>query len=156
MQAGFTYLMLLWWVAISGVMLMALAQRWSTESQREREKEMVFRGEQIRRAIEAYASVPVREGMSPYPSNLADLLQDERPGPDAHGQRHHLRRLWPDPVTGGAWGLLREGEGIKGVYSTSPKEPLAAPAGVQRFEDWRFEAQAPPPAMPPSAPDSAM
>ncbi len=64
-QRGFTYLMLLFWVALSGVMLMALAQRWSTESQREREKELVFRGEQIRLAIEAHASVPVREGESP-------------------------------------------------------------------------------------------
>lgn len=137
-QAGFTYLMLLWWVAISGVMLMALAQRWATESQRQKEMDLAFKGEQIKQAIEAYAKVPVQQGMSRYPAQLKDLLEDKRTGT----ARHHLRRLWPDPMTGKPWGLVKDQEGIKGVFSLSQKTPLRGPAGVLAFPDWRFEAAA--------------
>lgn len=136
-QSGFTYLMLLWWVAISGVMLMALAQRWSIEAQRQKEMELVFRGNQIKRAIEAYAKVPVKEAAaSNYPPSLEDLLEDKR----LSDPRHHLRRLWPDPLTGGAWGLIKDKSGIKGVYSTAGMAPLRAPDGILRFSEWRFEA----------------
>lgn len=52
--AGFTYLALLWWVAISSVMLAALAQQWGIESRLQREIELVFRGEQIKAALVSY------------------------------------------------------------------------------------------------------
>ena len=95
-QAGFTYLMLLWWVAISGVLLTALAQRWTIEAQRQKEMDLLFKGSQIKAAIEAYAKVPVQEGVGRYPAELKDLLEDKRTG----AARHHLRRLWLDPITG--------------------------------------------------------
>ena len=41
---GFTYLMVLLWVAISGVMLMALSRAWLLESRRERDTELIYRG----------------------------------------------------------------------------------------------------------------
>lgn len=134
-QSGFTYLMLIWWVAISGVMLAALADNWSHAMRRQREAELVFRGEQIRKAIEAYHQVIVPGGASQWPTQLEDLLEDRR-GPVVV---RHLRRLWPDPITGdAAWGLLKEGTGIKGVYSTSPARPLAGPEGVDQYRLWFF------------------
>ena len=135
-QRGFTYLLLMGWVAASGFMLMALSQNWVLDARRQREAELVFRGEQIRHAIESYQRATV-EGQSPWPLTLADLLEDKR-GPVV---RHHLRRLWPDPVTGsGVWGLVKQGNGIKGVFSQSPQAPVAPPEGVRQYASWRFEA----------------
>ncbi len=132
---GFTYLMLLWWVAVSSVLLAALGQSWAIEARRQREAELVFRGEQIKAAIQSYRDAtpgPVKQ----LPKRLEDLLEDAR-GPAI---RHHLRRLWPDPISGSKqWGLVREGDTILGVYSESEQPPLRAPAGVARYEDWRFE-----------------
>lgn len=132
---GFTYLMLLWWVALSGLMLAALAQSWVLDARRAREAELVWRGEQFRQAIEAYASVPVGEGQSQLPRRLEDLLEDRRSGE----LERHLKRIWPDPMTGRTeWGLVREGDGITGVHSLSTARPLNAPEGVLRYEQWTF------------------
>ena len=35
-EGGFTYLLLLWWVALAGVMLMALGESWSMQARRDR------------------------------------------------------------------------------------------------------------------------
>ncbi len=135
---GWTYLMLLWWVAISGVMLMALGRSWSLEAQRQREAELVFRGEQIRAALASYSKAGEPAGQ--YPATLDALLEDKR-GPQL---QRHLRQLWPDPVTGKAeWGMVRdESNGIRGVYSTSQRAPLGGPTGALSYADWRFEVQA--------------
>jgi len=138
---GFTYLMLLWWVTIGSVMLAALGQQWGMASRRERDTELAFRGEQIRVALEAYAQVPVLEGQRRLPMDLRELLEDQRSGVTLH----HLRRAWPDPVTGRDWGLIRHQPdgGIKGVYSLSRRKPVRPPAGVASYKDWRFEAATP-------------
>lgn len=135
-QSGFTYLLVLWWVAISGVMLAALAQSWQMAARREQEAELQFRGAQIKAAIEAYAKVPVASGASQLPLRLEDLLADTRTGI----LKRHLRQVWADPITGGAWGLIREGKGIRGVYSPSNRAPLSAPKNVPRYRDWFFQA----------------
>lgn len=138
-QRGFTYLMLLWWVALSGLMLAAMAQSWTLDARRAREAELIWRGEQFRVAIEAYASVPVAEGESRLPGRLEDLLEDRRSGE----VQRHLKRIWRDPLTGRAeWGLVREGEGesggIAGVHSLSRAQPVNAPDGITRYDQWRF------------------
>ncbi|HEX5357283.1 MAG TPA: type II secretion system protein [Aquabacterium sp.] len=136
-QGGFTYLMLIWWVAISGLMLAALAENWSHAMRRQREAELVFRAGQIRQAIEGYHKVITPGGTAQWPTQLEDLLDDRR-GPTP---RRHLRRIWPDPITGdGKWGLIKEGAGIKGVYSNSEAQPLAAPDGVDQYRQWLFVA----------------
>jgi type II secretory pathway pseudopilin PulG len=136
-QRGFTYLLLLWWVAIGGVMLAAMGQQWLMADRRERDIELADRGEQIRIALQAYADVPVTPGQSRLPARLEDLLEDHRTG---HLVRH-LRRVWSDPVTKGPWGLLRapDGIGILGVYSRATAVPVRPPKGVNTYADWRFE-----------------
>lgn len=138
-QSGFTYVLLLWWVALSGLMMAALGQGWSLDARRAREAELIWRGEQFRVAIEAYASVPVGEGESRLPKRLEDLLEDRRSGE----VQRHLRRIWPDPLTGRAeWGLVKQGdgqdEGIAGVHSLSTATPVNAPDGITRYDQWRF------------------
>jgi type II secretory pathway pseudopilin PulG len=134
---GFTYLMLLWWVAIGSVMLAAMGQSWSIESRRIREQELVFRAGQIQSALQRYHDAT--EGpVKVYPAKLEDLLEDSRSG---HVKRH-LRRLWPDPITSSQdWGLVKEGVQILGVYSRSLKVPLSPPEGVKAYSDWAFMAQ---------------
>jgi len=100
---GFSYLGLLFFVAITAAALAALGQAWSTAAQRERERELAFRGGEIARAIESYAkAVPPQSGLN-YPTRWEDLLEDRR----GAKTRHHLRRLYADPFTGKAdWVLI--------------------------------------------------
>ena len=53
-QRGFTYVGLLLAVALAGVALAAAGTLWSTVAQRDRELELLFVGDQYRRAIGSY------------------------------------------------------------------------------------------------------
>jgi type II secretory pathway pseudopilin PulG len=152
---GYTYLLLLFVLAIGGAGLAALGQRWQTLAQRERETELIWRGLQLRDAIERYvaASPPGAAGL---PATLQDLLQDRRQSTP----RHWLRQLYADPFTGAAdWVLLRHPEGgIQGVASRSTRPALrrhGLPAGVTvvdsalpRVADWQFKTRYEPPPKP--------
>lgn len=112
---GFSYLLLLFSLALAGAALAALGSSWQQAAQRSREAELIFRGQQIQDALQRYhdSSPP---GQPRLPETLAALLADQRDGPP----RHHLRRLWADPFTGRPdWLLLRDtsGRGIVGVRS---------------------------------------
>lgn len=115
-ETGFTYLGLLFAVALMGISLAAVGVLWSTESQREKERELVFVGEQFRHAIAAYY-----EGspglVKRYPLHLEDLLRDNR----FLGVKRHLRRIYADPMTGkGDWVIVRAPDGgVMGVHSSS-------------------------------------
>ncbi len=142
-HAGFTYLMLLAALAIAGTGVAAVGERWTAAAQRERERELIFRGEQIRTAIERYRdALPEAQAL---PTSLDELLVDRRSTPP----RHHLRRAYPDPFTQQLdWVLLRDGQGgLLGVHSSAPvrargRGPKGALATGQRVSDWRFVAHA--------------
>jgi type II secretory pathway pseudopilin PulG len=167
-ERGFTYLGALVLVVVIGIALGAASQYWSTLMTREKEKELLFRGDQIRKAIDSYyRSAP--QGMQPsYPSRLEDLLSDPR----SLTSRRYLRRLYVDPMTDGTWGIISDGKGgVKGVFSLSEKAPRKSggfPTGYESFEsaktytDWKFvsnpsSATTPPGGLPPqpSAPQTA-
>jgi len=139
--AGFTYLTILFIVAIMGVGLALAGEVWHTASAREKEAALLHAGEQYRKAIERY----VLAGPRQYPRELADLLKDPR----KPGTERYLRRLYPDPVTNSDdWGIVRSPDGgVMGVYSRSEDKPLKearfAPAqsafeGAQKYSDWKF------------------
>jgi type II secretory pathway pseudopilin PulG len=144
---GFTYLWLLFVLAIGGATLAVAGQRWSTTLARDRERELLFRGAQIAAAIAAYRAAPC---VAPpqWPRGLDELLQDRRCGE----VRRHLRRAWADPFTGLAdWvPVLDEDGGWRGVHSRSEQParlttelPSAAPrARAPRVSDHRFEVRA--------------
>jgi type II secretory pathway pseudopilin PulG len=138
--AGFTYIGLLIAIAILGIALTAAAEVWRTVSQRDRETQLLYVGDAYRRAIASY----YRAGAQ-LPHELADLVQDER----TFEVRRHLRRLYPDPMTGQLdWEVIRAPDGgIVGVRSTSQKAPIkranfppryAAFADAQCYCDWMF------------------
>ena len=96
-QDGFTYLLLLFLLAIGGAGLAMVGERVQTAVQREREAELRFRGEAIAAAIQRYVEQsPV--GRPVLPNRLDDLLEDRR-GPRV---LHPLRQLYADPFTGKA------------------------------------------------------
>ena len=116
-HAGFTYLGLLFAIAVLGLTLSTIGIVWSTQLRREREAELLFTGDQIRTAIGRY-----RASGGVYPPALTDLLQDDR-FPMA---RRYLRRIYPDPMTGSAdWQLILAPEGgIMGVASQAQGKPI--------------------------------
>jgi type II secretory pathway pseudopilin PulG len=117
-QRGFTYIGLLVAVVLMGLMLTLVARVWSTTEQREREIQLLYIGHAYRIAISSYFSLGHQ-----YPTTLQDLLTDERfPVP-----KHHLRRLYADPMTGHAdWSLILtpSGQGVMGVASSSQAKPI--------------------------------
>jgi type II secretory pathway pseudopilin PulG len=143
-HAGFTYVGLLIAVAVLGVGLAATGQVWRTAAAREKERELLFIGDQYRAALRNYY-VGTPAGQSRYPRRLEDLLEDRR----LPVMRRHLRRAYPDPITGGEeWGIVPSFDGgIAGVYSLSEQRPLKIAGftdadeifeGAKRYSDWKF------------------
>ena len=141
---GFTYVALLIAVATIGAGAAAFGELWSQSERREKERELLFIGNQFREAVRRYydASPGV---VKSYPQHLDDLLADRRfPIP-----RRHLRRMFRDPTTGKAeWAPIESPQGgIMGVRSLSQAEPLktggfegadASLVGAARYSEWRF------------------
>jgi type II secretory pathway pseudopilin PulG len=149
-QLGFTYLYVLMLIAAIGMGLAAAGTLWSTESLRAREAELLLVGDQYRRAIRSYVELdPAHPRL---PQTIEELLEDRRQ------QRvvRHLRRAYPDPLTGAPLALVRmsDTQGITGVYSSATGQPLKragfssedrAFSDATRYAEWRFEITPPPP-----------
>ena len=144
LAAGFTYIGLLILVAMMGIALTLASELWQTAQKREKEQELLFIGNQFRRALAMYSA---NGGGSP--QKLEDLLKDPR----IPGVRRFLRKIYRDPITGGTeWGLVRApGDIITGVYSLSGEEPLKqtefsladqAFKAKKKYSEWVFFPQA--------------
>ena len=140
-QRGFTYLTILFIVAILGGGLALIGEVWHTAMQREKETELLFIGSEYRKAIGLYYLA----GPRVYPRNLDDLLKDPR----RPATVRYLRQRYPDPVTGKPeWGVVKAPDGgIMGVYSLSEGKPLKAAnfrasetgfADSEKYSDWKF------------------
>lgn len=160
---GYAMAALLVGMSVMGIMLSMALPVWQTAAKREREAELVFRGEQYAQAIELFSR---RNGG--FPPNL-DVLEEGR----------YIRRLYKDPMTpdgefqpvyfgqplpgqtgeqpqagrGGAPGLPAPGQAgrggapaaagpIIGVVSTSGEESLRLYNGRGRYNEWAFVAVA--------------
>jgi type II secretory pathway pseudopilin PulG len=147
-QGGFAYAILLFALAIFGTGLAAAGTVWSEQSRRDKEEELLRIGALYAKAIERYYLLSPGTAKI-YPKSLEDLLADGR----FVGIQRHLRTLYPDPIAGGVWQLVRAADGgIRGVYSPSERAPLATRAlernGVLlgpaiRYADWKFIAPEP-------------
>jgi len=141
-QRGFSYLFVLFFVAITAASLAALGQSWSIAVQREKERELEFRGNEIARAIRSYRNSGVGQQS---PTTLQDLLEDTRSMP----ARHHLRRLYVDPFTGAAdWELTADPAQpgrFSAVRSRSEQDLLKQVSSdgqvVQTARSWTFGAR---------------
>lgn len=147
-QAGFTYLGLIIFVFILGMVGAATLKIGSLLQRAHAEQELLEIGAQFSTALRTYAEATPR-GRPAQPMSLEELLRDTRfPNP-----RRHLRKIFVDPVSGKAeWGLVRAGDGgrILGVHSLSQAAPLKLANFDKRFpgfenreriSDWKFMAE---------------
>ncbi|WP_020167596.1 type II secretion system protein [Methylotenera sp. 73s] len=143
-QAGFTYMGLLMIVAIAGIAMAGVGVVWHQESQREREKELLFIGAEYRKAIGSYfESSP--GGIKQYPQTLQELVLDKR----FPNIKRHIRQLYADPFAkdNQSWNLVLEQGQIRGVYSTAEAKPIKkfgfasteeSFSEAESYSDWRF------------------
>ena len=143
-SSGFTYIGLLIFIVLMGIGLALAGQVWHTSMQREKEKELLFVGDQIRTAITKYYEGSPG-GVKKFPNSLQDLLEDRR----YPTTKRHLRKIYRDPMTNEArWGLVESPTGgIMGVYSLSKVAPRKVAGFRDRDEaftdaasyaDWKF------------------
>lgn len=108
-------------VAIGSIALTVATQSWSTTVRREKEQELIFRGNQYVTAILAYR----KEHGGQFPLTLEDLY---KPGPR---RLRYIRKLFKDPIAeDGKWGLLYLMPGGQGVY-----DPKAAQKAQDKAKD---------------------
>jgi len=143
-QSGFTYMAVLFAIAIAGVMLAETGINWSQTAQREKERQLLFVGNQFRQAIALYYEKSPG-GVKLYPRTLNDLLKDDR----QPGIQRYLRKIYIDPMTNKAdWGIeMAPDGGVMGVHSISDATPLKtanfayanqAFEGATKYSDWIF------------------
>lgn len=146
---GFAYLGLLFVIAIMGVLAAAASALWSVDQKRQKERELLFVGNQFRHAISSYYEHSPGS-VKQYPQSWDDLLGDNR----FIVPIRHLRRIYRDPITlSRDWGYVRGPDGgIAGVYSLSLAAPMkmgnfdevnADFTGKAAYRDWRFEYRPP-------------
>jgi type II secretory pathway pseudopilin PulG len=150
-QAGFTYLGLIIFVTIIGLVGAATLKIGALLQRAAAEEELLDIGAAFSAALDSYAAA-TPQGASPYPPSLKELLKDPR----VPGVRRHLRKIFVDPLTGKAeWGVVYLGEGTTGVvavHSLSTAKPLKVANFDSRFSGldnadtisaWRFKARDP-------------
>ena len=131
-ERGFTLLSVLFMMVLFSIALMQANRYWRTTLLREREQELLFRGNQIQQAIKSYYHSAPDEKNAAYPSSLGMLLKDPR----YLTVKRHLRKLYKDPMTpDGAWGLIRDDTGkIKGVFSKNKGKPYKTAGFPEKYK----------------------
>jgi type II secretory pathway pseudopilin PulG len=146
-------------IAVMGVLMSVAMPVWRHQSQREKEEELAFRGEQWVRGLQLYQR---RNGPGVYPPSLDVLVQGR-----------FVRKKWKDPITGEDFvprymgqqpqqpqqpgrggqagrgaapapqpsGPQGAGGGIMGVYSKSTANSIRQYKGATRYDQWQFIAQ---------------
>lgn len=117
-------------LAAAGILMSAALPVWSQAARREREAELVFRGEQYARAVALYQ----RTYAGAFPPDVETLLEER-----------FLRRQYRDPmVEHGEFRILHEADaddpsgGIIGVVSSSSETSLRIYNGATRYDQWIF------------------
>lgn len=136
-EGGFTYFVLLAVIAAMGFVLATAGEVWHMALKREKEQELLFVGDQFRRAFNLY-NLHTPGNARRFPLSLDELLKDPR----HPGVKRYLRKIYADPVSGSSqWGLIKGPNGeIFGVHSLSQEEPLKK-SGF-RLVDAKFEGRA--------------
>ena len=136
---GFTFLMAVYMVVILGILSAFTGKSWSVVMKREREKELIYRGSQIKEAIEnwnnpRYTVPGVRPRIRAPLMDLKDLLQDPNTLTAMHFLPPHYAaelddknpkcapdcakvKIYQDPMTGKEWTIIRGIMGADGTFT---------------------------------------
>lgn len=157
LQSGFTYIAAMVIVVVMGITLSMTGRYWSTIAKRDREEELLFRGDQIRKGIESYYKWTAQRhgGKGIYPESLDELIKSKY----SLAPKRSLRRVYKDPITGKSdWVIINDpAKRIVGVRSASDEEPLKTSnfplnyrefEGKTRYSDWVFAYAPQAPAQP--------
>ena len=91
-RKGYTLLILVFAVSIVSIGLIVAVPVWQTQIQREKEEELIFRGNQYVEAVRLYQL----KKPGTFPSTLEELVEEKC-----------LRRLFKDPMTThGEWNII--------------------------------------------------
>ena len=101
-------------MSIAAIWMTAALPAWRQQAQRQKEEDLIFRGEQYARAIALYYV----KNRNTYPPSI-DVLVDQR----------YLRKKWKDPITNKEFIPVGSGVGLPGSSQTpgSSQGPGAAP-----------------------------
>jgi type II secretory pathway pseudopilin PulG len=139
-ESGYAMAALLVAIALMSVLMGVAMPTWRQANQREKEAELVWRGEQYDRAVQLYR----KKFSTPGPPNL-DILVDQK----------FLRKKYKDPITGSDFELKpvspvgnlpagapqprrSEGQLIGGVKSKSKAKSIRVLNGRDRYDQWEF------------------
>jgi type II secretory pathway pseudopilin PulG len=138
---GFSYLAVMAIIVIIGISLTATGYQWKTMAKREKEKELLFRGTEIRSAIIQYVNA---DPLKRYPHSLEDLIKD----PKNPNVKRYLRKIYKDPMTDKDFILILDpSRGLVGVHSGSSEKPLKTAnfrasdrcfEGKKEYREWLF------------------
>ncbi len=109
-QRGYAMAALLVSIGVMMVVMTVAMPVWRTQAQREKEAELVFRGEQIARAVNLYMR---KMGGGSYPPSLDVLVQGR-----------FLRKKYKDPMTkDGEWDVILAAGGVPGQGGPTQQTP---------------------------------
>lgn len=133
-QKGTVLLISILFIAATALASSAVLVSHATQARRDKEEQLLFVGDQFRKAIASYQNTVPPNGVRSLPPNLEALILDRRFAVPVR----HLRRVYLDPVTGKAdWTLVTSGGGVVGVRSSSQHSPLKQagfPSAYRHFE----------------------
>lgn len=155
---GFTFLTAIFMVMLIGIMLGLTGTSWKMIMKREREKELLFRGSQIKEAIENWYDPKYsvngvkRQGQPHALMDLKDLLQDPyaltpvRYLPHSYAAEVNDKnsrcapdcaksKLFQDPMTGKEWTIIRGNLGADGIAAAATNAQGAGIIGVASKSD---------------------
>ena len=96
---GFAMVALLVGMTVAAIWMTAALPAWRQQAQRQKEEDLIFRGEQYARAIVLYMD----KNRNAYPPSI-DVLVDQ----------HYLRKKWKDPITNKDFIPMGNGVGLPG------------------------------------------
>lgn len=108
-EAGYNMVMLIVALTVLNIMIAAMMPLMSTEIQREKEEELIFRGFQYAEAIRLF-----HLRFQHFPTKLDELLEVKP---------RCIRQLWKEPMAkDGKWGLIFQGQGVP-LHPQNPQNP---------------------------------
>lgn len=139
-ESGYAMAALLVAIAVMAVLMSVALPAWKHAAQREKEEELVWRGEQYDRALQLY-----RKKTSAPGAPSLDILVEQK----------FLRKKYKDPITGGDFELKLPGmlgnlppgvrqpqrsqqQLIGGVKSKSKAKSIRLLNGRDRYDQWEF------------------
>jgi type II secretory pathway pseudopilin PulG len=128
-DGGYVLLGIIIWFVILAIFMVAAVPLWQKLVQREREKELIFRGYQYMQAIELYQ----RKFPGAFPPNLEILVEQK-----------FLRKLYPDPMTeDGEWRVLRQLSPELQMGAQQARGAVGSAAGITELNRSRAQMRTP-------------